>query len=124
MKKYLWIIICIILTTIVLIVTNNILYGTERIYIADYMPTSRISPISGKMVERTPWHTVKLDRTISDMKIAFIIGIVLSTIESIILYKKQILKKDIINLILILLIYVIPILIASIKLSSIYGYTL
>ena len=115
MKKHLWIIICIILTTTVLIVTNNILYGTERIYIADYMPP--LPPGT------TPWHVVKLNRTISDMNIAFIMGAVLLTIESIILYKKQLFKKDIISLILILLIYVIPILIAGIKLSSIYGYT-
>ena len=116
MKKYLLIISCIVITTIVLIVTNNILYGTETIYIVDYMPP--VEPGT------PPWHITKLIRTIYDMETAFFIGIILSTIESIILYKMQLLKKDIVSLILALSIYIIPILIACIKLSNIYGFTM
>lgn len=97
------------------------IYGTEKIWIADYMPAVDI--FSGEIVERTPWETVKFTRTISDMKVAIVVGIVITAIESIILYKKQIIKKDFKSMIILLIMFALPIIISAIKLSSIYGFT-
>lgn len=120
MKKYIWIVVSIIITTVILIVINNMIYGTERIWIADYMPSSSIS---GEIVEKTPWEIVKFTRAISDMKIAIVIGLVITAIEIIILYKKQIIKKDFKSMIILLIMFAVPIIISAIKLSNIYGFT-
>ena len=117
MKKWIWIVVSMIITTVILIFINNMIYGTERILIADYMPNP------GEIVKRTPWKIVKLTRTISDMKIAIVIGIVITAIESIVLNKKQIIKKDFKSIIILLILFTVPITISAIKLSSIYGFT-
>lgn len=116
MKKYVWIIVNIIIITLILIFINNIIFGTEKIGIADYMPNPNGNT-------ELPWPIVKLTRTIKDMGIATMIGAVITATESLVLYKKQILKKDFKSLILVLIIFFIPVLIAGIKLSTIYGYT-
>lgn len=108
------------ITTIILVITNNMIYGTERIWIADYMPSVSLS---GEMVEETPWEIVKFERTISDMKVAIVIGLVITAIESIILLKKQIIKKDFKSMIILLIMFAVPIIISAIKLSSIYDFT-
>ena len=120
MKKWIWIAASMIITTVILIFINNMIYGTERIWIADYMPSFSMS---GEIVKRTPWEIVKLTRTISDMKIAIVIGIVITAIESIVLYKKQIIKKDFKSIIILLILFTVPITISAVKLSSIYGFT-
>lgn len=125
MKKYFWIVLCIIVISAILIIINNKLYGTDKIYIADYMPGFTSPYVTGESKVREyeePWEITKLKRTLFDMIIAFVEGIALSTIASIALYKTKILesKRD---RIYIVLIYIIPLLIAGIKLSMIYDYT-
>ena len=119
--KYLWFLACTSIITIILIITNRIIYGMEKIYIADYMP--KIDPFTWKFVKNEPWETVKFNRTISDMKYAAIIGVVLTIISIIILYKKNIIKKNVISVILSILMLVIPIVISGFILSNLYAFT-
>ena len=114
MKKNTWIIgfISIIVITLILTTINHIIYGTEK-YIANYMPP---------MLQEPSWEMVKLTRTIIDMRLSLILSTILTIIESIILYQKQILKKNIHSFLLILIIFIVPILLAGIKLSSIYQF--
>jgi len=117
MKKNILIaIISIILISILLILINTCIYGSDTIYIADYMP----GPIEEKM---PPFIVVAIGRLINDMIIATIIGIIIVTIESKILYKKNIFEKNKINKILVLLIYIMPIVISAINLFMLYDYT-
>lgn len=109
-------IVSIIAITIVLILMNNFIYGTDTIYIADYMP----GPMEEKM---PPFLVVAIENLIGDMTLAIIIGIIIATIERKILYKKNIFEKNKIDKILIVLIYIIPIAISAIKLFLLYGYT-
>ena len=125
MKKYFWIVLCIIVISAILIIINNKLYGTDKIFIADYMPGYTWDPVTGESKVREyeePWEITKLIRTLLDMKIAFLVGITLSTIASIALCKTKILESKS-DRICIVLIYIIPLLIAGIKLSMIYDYT-
>ena len=120
--KYLWFLVCTFVITIVLIITNKIIYGIEKIHIADYMP--KYDPISEKRIKEESWETVKFNRTISDMKYAIIIGIVLTIIFMFILYKKKVLKKNAISIILSIIMLVVPIIISSFVLSDIYYFTI
>ena len=116
-----FIIICMILSTIIFIIINDRMYGTDKIYIADYMPY--ISNTPDEKPDRTPWEVVKLTRTISDMKIAIGIQILMTIAETAMLYETHFLKKDLKSMIIVLMIFIIPLVISGIKLSSIYGYT-
>ena len=118
--NYLWFLACTSIITIILIITNRIIYGMEKIYIADYMP--KIDPFTWEFVKNEPWETVKFNRTISDMKYAAIIGVVLTIISIIILYKKNIIKKNVISVILSILMLVIPIVISGFILSNLYAF--
>ena len=118
--KYLWFLLCTFIITIVLIVTNRIIYGTEKINIADYMPKI---DLYGRYIEEEPWESVRFNRVVSDMKYAFIIGIALTIISMIILYKKKVLKKDAVSITLSLIMLVLPIIISGLILLGKYGYT-
>ena len=121
MKKNICIIIFImILSTIIFIVINDRIYGTDKIYIADYMPYYNTPEEKN---DRAPWEVVKLTRTISDMKIAIGMQILITIAETAVLCETHFLKKDLKSMIIVLMIFIIPLLISGIKLSSIYGYT-
>ncbi|MBE5819794.1 MAG: hypothetical protein E7310_03105 [Clostridiales bacterium] len=115
MKKYIWIFISILFSSLVLIIINNLIYGTETIWIANYMP-----PL---VHEPEPWIKVKLIRTIKDMLIPSGVCVVVTAIISCIFYKKNVFKKDLKSLILIFVLFILPIIISGIILSTKYGFT-
>lgn len=116
MKKYIIVIISITILSILFIMINEEIYGTEKIYIADYQP----SPVE---TTRTPWQVTKIFRTIHDMMPIFLINFLIVAIESFCLYKYLIFKKSIECGILVILMIFIPVIISGIALSKIYAFT-
>ena len=115
MKKTSIIVLSILLITIILVIVDICIYGTDRIYVADYMPTY----ISNDM----PFGILRLKYTTIYMIIPTILCFLLTIIESKVLYKKGILKKDKKSYLTIFLIFIIPVLIESIRIFSLCHYT-
>lgn len=120
MKRSIPIIISISILTIIALISINLIYGSDTIYIADYEPGISYD---GNIGKEEPFISVALKNLIKDMPIIILINLLPTVICLGALFKTKILSKSKKDIIIIVLIAIIPIVISSIKLFYQYGST-
>lgn len=119
-----WVIICVVVTSCLLIAVDDAIFGTNDRLLADYS-SEQIIPVGEEASIPTSisWEELVTQQLAKDIFVPIAWGTLFTLVEAFILYKARLLNRSATSAILIAALWLLPITLAVIRLVSCYAFT-